>query len=296
MSAQRIHIVPHEQGWALKREGEAKLQSVHSTQAAAIDAGRDLARQDESDLVVHRQDGTFRNVLTYTNEAMNDNSNNNSNDNPSGKKVEAHDLFSVGSRISWSAVLAGTAIALAVSAVLWMGGLALGLTVHDRLGPRALTIAGALWVLVSTLLALFLGGFVVSRITTGENKTEAALYGVTLWGVLFALATLMGATGASTVSQMVNMGSVTDRTPLAPDAYRDAGFNKETMDRLDDIYSKSQAAASEIDPKAAAWWSFASIALSLGAAVLGALTGAGPGIVFVRFRGQRQETAQIQPS
>ena len=101
---ERIHIVPHEpEGWALKREGASKVESVHPTQKAAIDAGRDLARDDEVDLVVHRQDGTFRTVLSYTNEPMSDKTNGN------GKKVEAHDLSSVGSRVSWGAVLAGAA-------------------------------------------------------------------------------------------------------------------------------------------------------------------------------------------
>lgn len=292
MAAQRVHIVPHEQGWALKREGESKIESVHSTQKDAIDAGRDMARQDEVDLVVHRQDGTFRNVLTYTNDAMVDNTNGNGN----GKRVQAHDIFSVGSRVSWGALLAGAAVSLAILSVLWMGGLALGWTIHDRMGPRALTIAGAAWMLVSTLLALFFGGFAVSRITTGETKAEAALYGVALWGLLFGLVGAIASSGTAAAAMLGNTRSVSDRPVYSADNYRDAGVTTEERVKYEDIDRKLREGNRDIDPNAKAWWGFASLALSLGAAVLGSILGAGPGIVLLRLRGQRMAPAQIQPS
>jgi len=296
MPSQRVHIVPHEQGWALKREGQSSVDSTYSTQKEAIDAGRDLARQDEVDLVVHRQDGTFRNVLTYTNEPMSDTTNNNDRDR-SDRRVQAHDILSVGSRISWGAILAGAAIALAISAALGWGGLALGLTVHDRLGPRTLSIAGALWVLVSTLIALFCGGFAVSRITTGENKTEAALYGVTLWGVLFALAMLMANAGASTVAQLMNTRPMTDRSPVSADSTRAANMSRDDSDTAA-AAAKAKEGASDIDDVSRAWWSFTSLALSMGAAVLGSVLGAGPGIVLLGRFGNRRQVggAQVQPS
>jgi len=296
MPAQRIHIVPHEQGWALKREGESKIESVHSTQQAAIDAGRDLARHDESDIVVHRQDGTFRSVLSYTNEAMSENGNGNGNGNGTGKRVQAHDIFSVGSRVSWGALLAGAAVSLAILSVLWMGGLALGWTVHDRMGPRALTIAGAAWMLVSTLLALFCGGFAVSRITTGETKSEAALYGVALWGLLFGLVGSIASTGTAAAAMLGNTRSVSDRPMYSAENYRDAGLSSEDRAKYEDIDRKLHEGNREIDSNAKAWWGFASLAFSLGAAVLGSILGAGPGIVLLRLRGQRMAPAQIQPS
>src|SRR5262245_7592515 len=81
MASERLHIVPHEQGWALKREGANKIESTHPTQKEAIDAGRTCAQQEEVDLVVHRQDGTFRNVLTYTNEPMSERTSERTNGN-----------------------------------------------------------------------------------------------------------------------------------------------------------------------------------------------------------------------
>jgi len=289
MAAQRIHIVPHDQGWALKREGDKNVESVHSTQKDAIDAGREMAREDEVDLVVHRQDGTFRNVLTYTNDPMSDNGSSN-------KKVEAHDVFSVGSRVSWGAILIGAAVALAISGVLWAGGLALGLTAYDQVGPRTLGIAGGIWVLISTLFALFCGGYVVSRVTTGENKTEAAMYGVALWGVLFALAMMTAGAGASTAAQIVSMRPTTDRPLLSEESYKEAGLSEAQIEKLEAKNRELREAASEIDPVSTAWWSFASMVLSLGAAVLGSILGSGPTFSLVRFGAGRQPTATVQPT
>jgi len=281
MAAQRIHIVPHDQGWALKREGQNSVESVHSTQKDAIDAGRDLARQDEVDLVVHRQDGTFRNVLTYTNEPMSDNGN---------KKVEAHDVFSVGSRVSWGAVLIGACVALAISALLSMGGVALGVTVRERLEDRTLSVAGGIWLLVSTLFALFCGGYVVSRLTAGENKTEAVTYGVALWGVLFALVALLGASGASTATQLAAMQPAADRPLLTDDNIRKLKLSPDQEEEL-------KTMASEVDPKVAAWWGFASMVLSMGAAVLGSIVGSGPTFTLIRFgNAARQPSATVQPT
>jgi len=291
MPSQRIHIVPHDQGWALKREGQNGVESVHPTQKEAIDAGRDIARQDEVDLVVHRQDGTFRNVLTYTNDPMNDN-----NGNGNGKRVQAHDLFSVGSRVSWGAILAGAAIALAVNAALWMGGVALGVTFHDRLGPRVLTIAGALWVLFSFLVSLFLGGFAVSRITTGENKTEAVLYGVVLWGVMFAVSMFLAGTGASAAATLASLRPTADQPLLSEDSLRKAGIKEADIDKVHSVQREGREAVSGLSPTAAAWWSFATLILSMGAAVLGSLLGAGPDLILVRTGTARTTTAQPLPT
>ncbi len=283
----RLHIVPHENGWALKREGHDKFESTYATQKEAIDAGRDMARQDEADLVVHRQDGTFRNVLTYTNEPMNENHEN-------GKRLQPQDILSVGSRVSWGAILAGAAIALAVYAVLMGGGAALGVTFSDRLGLRVLTIGGVLWGLFSALLALFLGGCVVSRVTAGENKTEAVMYGVILWGVVFATSILMAGAGMTSAAQVLMVRSNADQPLLSAETYRDAGVSKEDADRLERTLREARAQAGEIDPKAAAWWGFTTMILSLGAAVGGSWLGSGPTLIFVRTNTRRP--AQVQPS
>ncbi|WP_162544262.1 DUF2188 domain-containing protein, partial [Klebsiella pneumoniae] len=38
------HVVTHPDGWAVKGEGNERATSVHSTQAEAIEAAREIAR------------------------------------------------------------------------------------------------------------------------------------------------------------------------------------------------------------------------------------------------------------
>lgn len=55
-----IHIVPHDDRWAVKQEGETDPLSTHDTQADAIEAGRAQARRDEVELMIHGGDGRIR--------------------------------------------------------------------------------------------------------------------------------------------------------------------------------------------------------------------------------------------
>jgi len=274
--SERLHIVPHDQGWALKREGASKIDSSYPTQKEAIDAGRDIARQDEVDLVVHRQDGTFRNVLTYTNEPMSD-----TRTNSNGKKVEAHDLYSVGSRVSWGAIVAGAAVALALNAVLWLGGAALGITVNDKISTRTLTVMAAVWMLCSSLASLFVGGFVVSRLTAREDCGEAILYGVILWGFMFALTLALSATGVAVGTQMANFAVNASDTSIGRNT---ANMNQAQIDDMQARIRREREEHGGLSPQAAAWWAFASLVLSVGAAVGGSWLGSGPDFFLVARR------------
>jgi hypothetical protein len=49
------HIRPHPDGWAVSREGAFGTGSVHSTKSEALAAGRECAKRDKVDLVVHRK-------------------------------------------------------------------------------------------------------------------------------------------------------------------------------------------------------------------------------------------------
>lgn len=54
------HVIPHERGWAVKGEDNARATSVHDTQREAIEAARRIARNRESAVVIHRGDGSVR--------------------------------------------------------------------------------------------------------------------------------------------------------------------------------------------------------------------------------------------
>lgn len=60
MPRKDVHVVPHSDGWAVKRPGADRASSVHDTQAGAIDAGRDLAKAAQSELFIHGRNGQIR--------------------------------------------------------------------------------------------------------------------------------------------------------------------------------------------------------------------------------------------
>ena len=60
MSKRNQHIVPHEDGWAVKGAGSSRASSVHRTQMEAIDAGRQVAQNQKTELFIHGRDGKIR--------------------------------------------------------------------------------------------------------------------------------------------------------------------------------------------------------------------------------------------
>ncbi len=62
------HIVPYGNDWAVRREGSDRVTSVHSTQSEAYDAGREIARNQSTELFVHGRDGRIRDRESYGND------------------------------------------------------------------------------------------------------------------------------------------------------------------------------------------------------------------------------------
>ena len=53
-----VHVVPSGGQWACEVDGSER--STHASQQEAIEKGRDLAEQQNSELVVHAEDGSIR--------------------------------------------------------------------------------------------------------------------------------------------------------------------------------------------------------------------------------------------
>lgn len=62
------HVVPKEDKWAIKGEGNEKYTKITNTQKEAIDIAREIAKNQESELVVHRKNGTIRDKDSYGND------------------------------------------------------------------------------------------------------------------------------------------------------------------------------------------------------------------------------------
>jgi len=59
------HVVPYEDRWAVRREGNKRITSKHQRQDTAIRKAKRLANKHKADVIVHRQDGTIRDRINY---------------------------------------------------------------------------------------------------------------------------------------------------------------------------------------------------------------------------------------
>ncbi len=65
MKKKDIHVVPHSNGWATKKEGSSRAGSLHSTQKKAIDRAKEQAVREKSEVVIHRKNGQIRDSDSY---------------------------------------------------------------------------------------------------------------------------------------------------------------------------------------------------------------------------------------
>lgn len=65
MTKKDIHVVPHKDGWATKREGAGRVGVVADSQKAAIDRAKEQAVREKVEVVIHRKDGRIRDNDSY---------------------------------------------------------------------------------------------------------------------------------------------------------------------------------------------------------------------------------------
>lgn len=68
MAGKNQHVVPHGSDWAVKGAGNERATSIHHTQQEAIDAARTIAQNQQSEVLIHRPDGTIRDKDSYGND------------------------------------------------------------------------------------------------------------------------------------------------------------------------------------------------------------------------------------
>ncbi len=60
-----VWITPHEDGWAVKREGSKRSSKVTPTKKEAEKIGRDLGKKDGVEVITQRKDGTIQSKDSY---------------------------------------------------------------------------------------------------------------------------------------------------------------------------------------------------------------------------------------
>ena len=67
--SKNIHVTNHSQGgYQVKSSGSSKAYRRTETQREAIEIGRELARNQHSELVIHGRDGKIRQKNSYGND------------------------------------------------------------------------------------------------------------------------------------------------------------------------------------------------------------------------------------
>lgn len=64
-TSNRHHVVPHENGWAVRREGSERVSTVTRTKDHAISLSLDIAERARGGVVIHRENGTIQEERTY---------------------------------------------------------------------------------------------------------------------------------------------------------------------------------------------------------------------------------------
>ena len=62
------HVVPTKSGWGVRGAGNARLTSVHETQAEATEVARVIAIHQQSEMLIHGRNGRIRERNSYGND------------------------------------------------------------------------------------------------------------------------------------------------------------------------------------------------------------------------------------
>lgn len=60
MGKKSQHVVPYGDGWAVRKSGSDRVTSQHGTKRSAEDAARRIARNQKTELIIHKKDGTIQ--------------------------------------------------------------------------------------------------------------------------------------------------------------------------------------------------------------------------------------------
>jgi hypothetical protein len=94
--------------------------------------------------------------------------------------------------LSWGAIIGGAVAAFALWLLLYVFGLAVGLSSLDAANPRSLRPSGmfaGVWAVIAPLIALFIGGWVAGHGAGAIDRGGGAVHGLVVWG----LTTIIGA-------------------------------------------------------------------------------------------------------
>lgn len=179
-------------------------------------------------------------------------------------------------RLSWGAVFAGLVVALALQAVLMLLGTAIGLTAMDDGAGRGLGIGAGIWLILSVLVSLYVGGLVTGRLAGVLTRGDGALHGILMWGLSTILALYLVASGVSSLLggavHLASSGAAATAGTVAQGGRAAQRMDSAARSMMDTIQQSAGEVVGSAREGAArgAWFALLGLALSAGAAALGA--------------------------
>jgi hypothetical protein len=151
-------------------------------------------------------------------------------------------------RISWAAIFGAVILVIAIQVLLGLLGAGIGLgTVNTNAGntPSAavLGVGAGLWWIISSFVALLVGGYVAGWLAGIETRRDGALHGLIAWGIatslsVWLLTSAVGGLVGGGVSLLGNVSSAAGKgisdaaTPLA----QGAGLSPDSLQQTAQAY------------------------------------------------------------
>jgi hypothetical protein len=216
----------------------------------------------------------------------------------------APDLVGVKSRVSWSAIFSGAAVAFACYVVLTflLGAIGVSLT-ESGVRANAVGVSILIAAIVTIVISLFVGGWISAQLTVGENREEAVIYGILTWAVMTVASLWFVGMGVRTGGYFAVVGGSVashngEQTTRWEDAARQAGVPDKNINDAKNALDPNRVNAVVNDPArqqeareaaiAASWAALVGTLLSMAASICGALTGRGTSFRIIRATVVRQ--------
>lgn len=129
--------------------------------------------------------------------------------------------------VRWGAIFAGALVALAVYMVLMMFGTAIGISAAPA-DSRGLGVGGAVWGVLTPLVAYFCGAYVATRVAGALKPGAAHLHGVVTWGMGIVMSGVLmaGVLGGVMSGAMSGAGAASGRGTALDDNQADSAAGR----------------------------------------------------------------------
>lgn len=128
--------------------------------------------------------------------------------------------------INWGAIFAGLFFVITASWLLFLLGSAVGVGIADASDLEAMGkgfgVGAAIWLILSTIVVYFLGGWLAARVAGNPNTGNGVLHGLVLWSAVGVLILLLGSLGVSNAMQ-AGQSLITGAASVAKSAAQGAG-------------------------------------------------------------------------